>query len=273
MPYRRRFKKKRFSRKRFSRKRSGFRKKRGSSNDILMLKGRNNVGGEKIGFPGIYFTRLAYETTIDVSGASETAVTEFAPTNLLAPTGSTPYSFKDNLLNIWEQWVCLGYSWRVRCINKDIDAMEVYVLPWTTNTDPTSRDTIRIQKGVKQKICSPAGDGQTQVFLKGYCNMRRLTGMNVVTEQELWGRKTSAPSVLPKFYVLIHNILGLGVRNGYFQLELTGYFKFWSPVLQPSVVPAAIDLNADLLNELGREVRALPMNVDEEKEEDDVVGD
>ncbi len=246
MPYR---KKRRVYRKRYGR-RGGMRKRRrvgrgagkaryNRKYDAILYKAPRPKGALGGAFPSAYFTKLPFKVTSTITGASNYSVDEFFPAGLGAVFGSADYNWRQRLLNLYNRWVCLGFSWKVTFHNLDPDSLiNCWVLPWPANEDPTTANLIKFQTGVQQVMVGPAiGGGSAGRVISGYRSMKRLMGVNVVNEEEYWGNQSTEPTIQPRLYVAAEN--GSTPTSPEFidfqyQLELIGYFKFFGTDLQPS---------------------------------------
>ncbi len=242
MPFRR---KRRFFKKRRGRRNRRFRKKRkgtgGSSrysrkNDSLSYLAPTPRGQLTAAFPQTYFVKVPYKETAVFDGAADFAIMTYQPTSLVNISGSEDYQWKDKLLALYDRWVCTAFSYKVTMWNYDPTSVVImYVLLWAEDAAPANNASIAFQKGVQECVMSAAIEGGRQMCtIRGYTTVKKLTGVNVVNEEEYWGLASTPPSIQPRMYIAAFNPSGptpelLDVQ---FRLEVTGYFKCFSPNLQ-----------------------------------------
>ncbi len=235
--YRRRRNYKRGMRKRFYR-RKGARASYNRKYDAITYRAPRPRGALGGAFAQAYFTKLPFKSSYsEDQGVASYSLQEYTPCDLNDVRSTVGYQWASRLLDLYNRWVCLGFSWKFSVSNLDpLSMVEFFVLPWSSNEDPTAGvGLIRWQTGVIQRDIGPAvGGGNQLTIIKGYTSLKRITGVNVVNEEEYWGNITTAPTNQPRLYVAQQNSRATAILDFQYTIEIIGYFKFFSPNLQPT---------------------------------------
>ncbi len=189
-------------------------------------------GGKRVTqvpFAQVYFTKHAYNQTINNVNIAAFSLFAYQPTSLFnVDLLGDDAAFAASLNQFWTTYVVLGASYEVTWSSREnTDSSQLTVVPWPTIDDPTTFREIEYRAGSKTVMVSGAESGQSIKSIKGYVNMSSLFGMKVVNEATFWADGTVEPTVRPQLYCSLTNNLG-NTSTGTFKIKMQLYVKWFN---------------------------------------------
>ncbi len=242
MPFRGRKRKRSFKKRSFRKKFRGRRKRSSRPYGGVLKYSSKFAGGNlatQVPFPQVYITKLPYYKTANtIAGAAFTLTTFNVNALFDIDTLGGDVGFASAMSNLYRSYVVLGVAWTVTCVNLETDtSLNFGVVMWPSNQAPTDFQGLQFRPGCKTIMVDPIGSGKTQRTLRGYCDLRKLWGTKIGTEEEFWGTGTTDPTRLLRMYIGLSDNTG-NTKNVQLRVHFQLYTKWFNRNLEGA--PAAL---------------------------------
>jgi len=227
MPFRRR----NFRRgKKKSFKKRSFKKKRRSPNVKGLARSRVIIYHDPHPTPSIlpnaYYGTMTYRRQFNYPLTTALDNKIYTPTVLdkvVDLTSSKVHEF-DEMNALYKRYVVMAFDWDITINNQSVDPVEYFIFPWTQAQDPGSNSDAMTRAGVHVYMAQNSSSTHAIIHDKGHCSIKKLFGIpKVASEEEFWGSGSTSPTIVPRFYMTVSNVLG----NASTSYVVDIYFKMY----------------------------------------------
>ncbi len=169
---------------------------------------------------------MIFQTFNNATAAEAFHFVEYTPADLF----QTTYWQENDMWTQYNDCVVTGFKYHIQFNNINTsNGVQVSVLPWPSNEDPTTKEEMTQNNNAKTKVLSHALGARSTGTMRGYVSTARLFGIrNVEIEEDFYCQETTSPQRGCRFYVGFYNMGAQAVQNVEYIVRITAYVTWFN---------------------------------------------